>query len=232
MKKRIIFVVLTLSLLLCAGVASAENASGFQGIAWLTNYTDTVAAIPGTWFITSVEPSYSIEHLMYNQNDYVYDADIAFTAFYDPDAIDMNVDGYDVMSLILQFVLLTDEQGLLPGDEQSTGLYYAEYRLKSDDPAAAYDELVNKYTGLYGEAGNFVTEAENQTTTYSVWYSALDTMFSIRKEEYADGSGSLCLQYGYANANEYLQEAVWGCELELRMEEQAALEEQEADMGY
>ncbi len=105
------------------------------------------------------------------------------------------------------FTYTADEKGLLLEEMESAKFYIGYYSIEvsgEDGQEAAWDDLTQKLTSLYGEYDQEV----NPWDTYRVWDGAEETMVSLDKESSHYGEKySITIRYSFEAGETLLQDA-------------------------
>ena len=217
MKK--LLVILLAGVFLCGFAASLADEIyskpiQFQGVAWGSDYSEVVNAIPDSVRILNpvkLQFFYPVEDMMYKAGGKgnQLKAEIGCYAYAGSGSLkEIKVAGYEVKDLYLYFIYTPDENGKLIRDKEHTALYYAFYRMEPENPDAVYEDLVAQMTALYGDA-----DAEEQDESLMIsdkmvlWHGAEGTMISVYRHTAFGGKQEIFVKYGFKGGNDLMNEA-------------------------
>lgn len=216
--KRSVSILLVLLLVCCclSCLAETEYESPilFRNIPWGTDY-DTIVADYLKDEVKLSNPDgreywYKFDDVLFDESNWddYYNAPLGVTTYARTSSLqDLKVAGYDVYSLYLKFVSLPGDDGLLVNDNQHTALYYAYYQIAPKDGDAAYADLLNKLTSIYGDVDLNRVDDSFAVYTQNVWYGADGTAVSLVRETFPSSSDYIYIKYSYRGGDELLKKA-------------------------
>ena len=213
--KKLFYVLIPFVLLLfISNVALAstiyEKPILFRGIDWGSNYNYAIKAFPPQIEMSSLNDSeywYRIEDYLYKKSGNSRDGVIgARSNAYSWDISGLKVAGYEVDEIELLFTYLPGESGLLSKAASDTALIYAEYKLKPKDADAAYTDLTNKLTALYGDIDATNSDSFFIEYNQNEWFGADGTKVSLVSESHSSDT-YIYIKYAFDGANELMDNA-------------------------
>lgn len=200
------FAALLLAMLLALGCAAAlaeayEEPILFRGIPWGSSYAEIAQEVELDDLYA--QKGYGVADRLWKGDSLDYDVGTEGYASY---TTFPKVAGYQASYVVLDFAMVPDEDGHLPMDEygevvpdpERTRLYAGIYFIYASDEYAAFEDLSNKLTSLYGDA-------DMTMDGISVWYGAEGTMVSVGKR--SSSSGNIMIAYACADGDEWLADA-------------------------
>ena len=208
------FFAVTLVLVLCLGVlpiamAEVETIS-FRGIEWGTPATELESKLSEVKLYSwdDVDSPKSVANFLFDGDDIYYDGEVNCRNYARPSSLkDLKVAGYAVEELYVYCAYVPGADGLLTGDLKDTAFIEAYYELDTKDPDLAYDDLLDKLTGLYGEVFYSNTRSPYISYTYNVWKAADDSMVCLEKRIYPSSGTDIYVKYAAGNADELMSSA-------------------------
>lgn len=218
--KRIMVVLLTIMLLLSVGYSNAENTEDsnpilFRGVEWGVKQKDAEKALSGIKFNSPDTYTHwrSVKDFLTDAYPYTfyYNSVLGYNLYAtDSSKSNLKVAGYQVNSIGLKFVYLTDDNGILVRDAEHSALITATYTFKVTDKKAVFDDLTDKLTSLYGEIDESYQDGYSIVNTINIWYGSEGTLVVLRYEKYSSGSETLYLSYGFQGGDELIEAAYRG----------------------
>lgn len=209
-----------LALMICLVCAIALSATAeskkdvsitFRGINWGIPVTQIDSKMPEGVRLYAPEVSdgfRSVEYFLYDGNDDYYKGAVGYSVQARSSSLEnMKVAGYEVSSMYMYFACVPGSDGLPTGNQEDSAFYAAYYKLEPKDADAAYDDLVTKLTGLYGDVFATYEKSPYISYKYTVWKGADGSMVSLEKEDYPSGSHYIYIKYAAGNGEELLKNA-------------------------
>lgn len=203
--KRCVVLLVAVLLAMTAVSTLAEHGEPilFRGIVWGSSYAEIAESVEleklSTFsFSESVGTALGMETTLDTPRD---EGLVGIAEFSRPYP---EVAGYQTVDVELHFVYLPDENGELAKDEEHTALYHAYYTIEPADRVAAYEDLTQKLTSLYGDADYSRGDITQDKDSVTAWYGAEGTMVSL---EYSTSSYRIYIHYGFLGGDQLLMDA-------------------------
>lgn len=211
MKASIRFISLLLvCMLLPLCVASAEDIYPepilFLGLPWGINQKQAVKALPKGAKIPIFQKNDRWRRtegwlLSGEKGDDDYRGEIGCYGYVSSSTIDtVQFEGYQASDLYMYFLFDKDDEGNVPQNLSGTSLIRGAYYLTPEDTAAAYADLTEKLTALYGDVDGHQTLTEKSSYEQNIWKGAEGTVVSLVLEENSKGR-RIIVKYTYLNAD-------------------------------
>ncbi len=210
---RILFIALMIMGLVSVAVAETTGIESikFRGIDWGTPATELDAKLGDvklySW--SDTDSSNSTINFLYDGDDDYYDGAITARAYARSSSLkDLKVAGYAVENLYVYCVYVPGADGLLTKELKDTALVKAYYKMDTKDPDAAYDDLLAKLTGLYGDVYLSTSKSPYISYTYNVWKALDGSMVCLEKRVYPSSGTEIFIKYASGDAD-VLQEKAY-----------------------
>ena len=201
MKKLMILVFILALLFVCGSVMAdpSEEPILFRGIPWQASVTDALQEFNDWKGYGNGGPSY--EYQINGLRDAERIREIGFARIVQPGGV--NVAGYPVRNIVLQFVFSVDEHGLLDRSEENAKYCYAYYEIAEKETDAVIEDLKFKLSLKYGDID------ETPTDSCNVWWGAEGTVVSLWPDHsWEDNSNRpIYINYSSSGCRQLLVEA-------------------------
>ncbi len=182
----------------------------FRDIEWGVSLPEALEGMPEGVKFFNIEPgtSLTVYGEMFDTYNFYLDGDIiGYVSAMSSSLEGIKIAGYELSGIIMRFAFVPNEDGLLIQDDQHTKLYFAQYKLCPKDLDAAYTDLTEKLSALYGEPDSVTSENYLVDKNYTAWEGADNTMLVLYSEVYPSGSKGIEIRYGTLDGDEWMQQA-------------------------
>lgn len=182
----------------------------FRDIEWGASLPEALDGMPEGVKFFNIEPGTSVTVYgeMFDTHNFHLDGDIiGYVSAMSSSLEGIKIAGYELSGIIMRFAFVPDEDGLLIQDDQHTKLYFAQYKLSPKDLDAAYADLTEKLSSLYGEPDSVTSENYLVDKNYTAWEGADNTILVLYSEVYPSGSKYIEIRYGTLDGDEWMQQA-------------------------
>jgi len=181
--KKVFSFMLTLLLMTCSAFALSDESQEiiFRGIPWGVSIPEFLEQVSEDIKFDDFEEEYAndLRKYIYGSEILNFNEKVQRIGYAESNweyKLDLQVAGYAVDCIEAIFAMKPDEEGLPTHDDEHTALVAANYWLDVDDAPAAFADLTEKLTGLYGEPAPFDSVPYK---VYLVWRGENDTFVSL-----------------------------------------------------
>lgn len=222
MKKVVCLIMALCFAVLCTAFALAEDAKEvkitFRGIDWGIPVTEIEAKMPDgvkLYNYDIVDGLNSVDNFLYDGDSEYYKGAVGYSVHARPSSLEnLKVAGYEVGSMYMYFAIIPGSDGMPTNDAKDTAFIEAYYKIEPKDADSAYEDLLIKLSGLYGEVSYSYEKSPYISYKYNIWQGSDGSRVCLEKEDYPSGSHYIYIKYAAGNAGELLSNAYQALVLE------------------
>lgn len=222
MKKVVCLLMVLCLAVLSMAFAQAEDAKElkitFRGIDWGIPVTQIEGKMPDgikLYNYDVVDGLSSVDNFLYDGDSEYYKGAVGYSIKARPSSLDnLKVAGYEVSGMYMYFANIPGSDGMPTNDAKNTAFIEAYYSIEPKDADAAYEDLITKLTGLYGDVVYSYEKSPYISYKYNVWQGTDGSRVCLEKEDYPSGSHYIYIKYAAGNAEELLKNAYQALVLE------------------